>query len=397
MAGEITLHQALSIPVINKVISQIKTPLDAFQRRLGQTVGSEGATERVDRDAVSWDIFNVTRTLAQVRPRTAGPARTSEKPFGMNSATLVRLHDSLHLLQDKIFKTRDLGAGFDSPVDVTGQAYIARQLAFLKRRFSNSREFMLSRMFRNGFGVKFDNENMRLVESDDANAAFTVDYKIPASNQGSSAFTMGGSAPIIDIPWDDPSADIPSHLYAINRNMMRLNGYEVNEYWMNSATFTTMQKNNFLASIAGASNTVFTSIGKDESLSADSADAQTGYTVRFRALPLHTFHVYDGVLSMSATNPDIDSTAEADSAMFLPTGKVLGHPTPSSDWVGYAAGSEIVAESYVDPGKHVQGFHVWKNRTILPPGWDLIAVDNYLPILYVPSVVVYFTAYTPAS
>ena len=393
MAGEITLHQALSIPVINRVISQVKTPLDAFQRRLGQTVGSEGATERVDRDAVSWDIFNVTRTMAKLRPRTAGPSRTSEKPFGMNSATLVRLHDSLHLLQDKIFKTRDLGQGFDSPVDVTGQAYIARQLSFLKRRFSNSREFMLSRMFRNGFGVKFTNEDMSLVESDDADAAFTVDYKIPASNLGGSAFTMGGSSPIIDIPWDDPSANIPDHLYAINRNMMRLNGYELTEYWMNSATFTKIQQNNYLASIAGSSNTVFTSIGKDETLKGDDANAQTGYSVRFRALPLHVFHIYDGVLSTSESSPD--STTEANTSMFLPTGKVLGHPMPSSDWVGYAAGSEIVAESYVDPGKHVQGFHVWKNRTILPPGWDLIAVDNYLPILYVPSTVVYFTAYTP--
>jgi hypothetical protein len=41
--------------------------------------------------------------------------------------------------------------------------------------------------------------------------------------------------------------------------------------------------------------------------------------------------------------------------------------------------------------KHVHGFHTWKNRTILPPGWDLIGVDNWLPYVPNPYVVFYAT------
>lgn len=390
MAGEITLNQMLQPPVIKKSIAQIKTPLKAFQQHFNLGPGS-AATETTPTGVISWDIFNPTRTLAKVRPRNSGPPRSSEKPIGSNTANLVRTHDSIHIEQGKVYGTRDLGKGFDTPLDIPGAKYIERQLGFLKQKFANAREFMISRMFRNGFGVAIDGEDMNFVEADDATAFFTVDYKIPATNRGANA-TMGAAAGIFGDPWDNPATDIPGQLYAARKAMIRLNGMELTEFWINSSTFAVMQKNQWLAQVAGSANTVFESI-TGQGIKKEETDAADGFVVMFKALPKFKFFVYDGVLNVNTG----DSTSEDDSSLFIPDGYMIGTPRPDTNWLGSAEGSEIVAESYVDPGKNVTGMHFWKNRTILPPGWDLIGVDNFLPILYVPTAVIYVQVYDASA
>ena len=386
MAGEITINNMLQAPTIRRVISTIRRPLSAFQQHFKMTPGS-GATERTPTGNITWDIANRTRTLAKIRPRGSGPGKSSEKPIGSNSATLVRMHDSIHIEQDKVYGTRELGKGFDTPMDLFGQKYIERQLQYLSDKFANSREFMLSRLFRNGFGVSVDGDDYNFVEATSADAFFTVDYKIPAANR--SKGEMGTGANIFQDPWDNPATDIPGQLYAARKAMIRLTGLELTEFWINSSTFAVMQNNNFLASVAGSANTVFTSIN-GMTIKKEETDAASGFMVEFRALPLFKFYVYDGVLNIAGLD---DSTTAANSSLFIPDGHMIGTPTPNNEWIGCVEGSEIVAESYVDTGKNVNGFHSWKNRTILPPGWDLVAVDNWLPILYVPSAVIYIQVY----
>jgi len=386
MAGEVTLNQLLQAPTIRSVVSQLKSPISAFQQHYKMTPGST-ATDRVTGTEIGWDIFNSTRKIAKVKPRNSGPARTTERPVGHNSATLVRMHDSIHLEQDKIFNTRDLGVGWNAPLDVMGQKYIERQLKQLTRLFANGREFMLSRMFRGGFGVKFVGDDMKLVESNDANAAFTVDYGIPTGNLNQ--VTFGTSDATFTESFDDPSADIPGMLWNFRKRVMMLLGFEMTEYWINSTTFTKMQVNNYMAQVAGTANTVFESI-TGQGLSKEEANAADGYVVRFRALPKHKFIVYDGTLIVGDNVDTVTDMTQV--SLTVPDNIMIATPAPDdSDWLGCAEGSEIVAESYVDPGKHVHGFHTWKNRTILPPGWDLIGVDNWVPILRNPYATFYAT------
>lgn len=392
MAGEITLNQLLQAPVISRVVSELNTPISAFQQYFKMTPGSSGATERVTGDNVSWDIFNRTRTMAKIRPRGSGPPRSAEKPIGANSATIVRMHDSIHLEQEKIFRTRPLGQNFDGQaLDVMGQNYIERQLQFLTQRFRNGREYMLSRLFRGGFGVKLTSmDNLDFCELDDTAALFTVDYQIPAAHK--TFLEMGTGANIIDGSWDNPATDIITQLYKIREAGIRETGFDITEFWIDSPTFTNLQKNTGLATVAGSANTVFQSISGAD-MKADDADSAKGFTVKMKALPMFTFHVYDGVLNTpgysDSSTAFSDQISTTNTGKLVPTGKLIGHPSATSAWLGSAEGSEIVAESYVDPGKHVHGFHTWKNRTILPPGWDLIAVDNWLPLLYIPRATVY--------
>lgn len=389
MAGEITINQMLQSPTIKRVVQQIKTPINAFQQHFKMGLGST-ASETSPTNVISWDFWNPTRTIAKVRPRGSGPASSSEKNFGGNTATLVRTHEKIHLEQDKIFNLRDLGKGFDSPLDQNGAKYIERQLGFLKQKFTNAREFMVSRMFRNGFGFRMSGDDITFVESGAANAMFSVDYKIPANQLGTNV-TLGSATNIFQNPWDNPATDINAQLLALRKNMIRVNGMAPSEVWINSTTLGHLQRNNVLAQLAGSANMVVESM-TGANMKAEEADAAVGYMVRFRGLPKWTFIVYDGVLNVDL---ETDSQTEADSSMFIPDGYALITPEPDSNWLGSAAGSEIVAESYVDPGKVVTGLHFWKNRTILPPGWDLIGVDNFLPILYVPSAVVWAKVYDP--
>ena len=64
-------------------------------------------------------------------------------------------------------------------MDVNGQNYINRQLEYMTQRFRNSREFMISRMLRGGFGVKQTGESWIPVEK--GAGTFDIDYSLPSN------------------------------------------------------------------------------------------------------------------------------------------------------------------------------------------------------------------------
>ena len=152
MAGEITLQQLFQTPVITRVVSRFKTPMSLFQQFLGMLPG-QPATESVSGRHIGWDIFDRTRTIAKGRAPGSGPATAHPKTLGHVSAVAYRAHEKIPLLREHIFRTRTPGAQIGQ-IDSRGQGYISRQMQFLNQRFRNNREFMVSRMFRNGFGFK---------------------------------------------------------------------------------------------------------------------------------------------------------------------------------------------------------------------------------------------------
>jgi hypothetical protein len=380
MAGEISIHQLLQSPVITKLVSQLAVRDSVMQRFFGLQIGSSSITRQSGR-YVGWDIFNKTRTLAKGRAPNAGPSTVSRKPIGNVSTQCFRSHEKIHLFQDEVFRTRPLGTAIGN-VDVRGQDYVRKQVDFLTQRFRNSREFMVSRIPRGGFGVELSGEDWFLVEKDDAGATFTVDYQVPAANQGD----VDG---LFDVDWSDPNAPIINHLLELERRSERLTGYPIRHHWINGTAFGYMLENIGLQNVGGSAYRIFDTMTKRETDIDKGGFPSTGFDVVFRALPLHTFHIYNGVLNV---NTD-DSTATADSSMIIPDGKMASFPEPSSEWIGGIEGSEIVAENVMDMGKEVFGFHNWSTRVIDPAGWEMKMVDNFIPTLYIPSAVYYPTIY----
>ncbi len=385
MPGEITIHQLFQTPTITGVISRIKTPLSLLQNFYNLQTGGSASQNHPGRN-IGWDIFDSTRTIAQVRAPGSGPGTTSQKPVGHVSAQVMRLHEKIPILQEYVARTRPPGSQFGT-LDGNGMAYVRRQIEYGTRRFRNAREFMVSRMFRGGFGVKVTGEQWDLVESDDANALFTIDFQIPAANK--TYLELGSGANIITSPWDDPSTSIMTQLYGINRAYERLHGWPLKHIWLNSTAIPWLMNNMEFQAVGGSAYRIFDSLTRRE-VKSEEGRPDTGYEIVFRAVPQFNFHIYDGVLG-AASPTTIDGTAEADVSRIIPDNRALFTPEPNSEWCGLVNGSEYVAENIMDQGKEVYGFHNWTTRTIDPAGWELKFLDNCLPALFIPKAVSYGT------
>lgn len=382
MPGEITIQQLFQTETITKVVSRFKTPLSLMQSFYGMQVGGPAAQNASGR-YVGWDIFDTTRMIARARAPGAPPSTRTQKPVGHVSAQVMRLHEKIPILQEQVARTRPLGSQFGT-VDGAGQAYVRRQLEYGTRLFRNAREFMVSRLFRGGWGVTFSGEDWYFVEK--GAGMFDVDMQVPATNLDK--LDLGTGSDIITSSWEDPGTQVISQILQINAAFERLQGRPLRHIWINSTTFGWLLLNIELAQVGGSAYRIFDSMTRRE-MRSEEGIPDSGFDVIFRALPLWTFHVYDGVLA--TTTSETDSTDAANVSKIIPDNKAIFTPEPSSDWCGVINGSEYVAENVMDEGKEVFGFHNWTTRVIDPAGWELKMLDNALPALFIPKAIAYGT------
>lgn len=382
--ADITMDQLFRTPsILSNVVNRIAVRDSFFQSLFGIAVGSP-ATQRVRGNHCGWDIFDQTRTLATGRAPHAGPRSTSRKPVSHVNAQTFRLHEKMPLLDNEIYGRRAQGSPIGS-LDPQAKKYIADQTNYVAQRFKNAREFMCSRIPRGGWGVRVSGEDWILTEKGTSGNTFDVDLQIPAANSGQLALGTSG-ANLIDEPWSDPSSDVPAQLLRVNRAYERLTGRRLKNIIINSTTFAYLQNNLILQTVAGSSNQVFEYI-TPRNTPDPSGIPDTGFQVKFRAMPLWTFHVFDGVLNVDGP----DSTVEADCDMFVPDNKAILLPQISSDIIGWIEGSEYVAKAWNAPSEEVFGFDTWILRAMTPPAHEVYFIDNGTPAVYQPNAIMYPT------
>jgi len=368
----VTLEQLLLAPVVTRAISRIKVPNERLQQWTGMFMGGPNVA-RPGGHHTGWDIFDHTRNLAQGRAPGTGPATVARHPIGHVSSTIYRSHEKITLLQERIFRLRPLGTQWGT-VDANGQQYVTRQQFILAQRFKNMREFMVSRMFRGGFQLKQSGDNWIPVDS---GGQLQVDFKVPASNKGQ--LDMLGTGPIIDKPWSDPSADVIGHCLKVRAAFEEQHGYPLEHVWITSVTLKMLMENTGLINAAGMANTVWAAWGPSPYTNPEGIP-DTGHEVVFRGLPWLRFHVYDAGLNVDGVFTKI-----------IPDNAAIFLPNPSPDLYEMHEGSEVVVENFNDPGSERYGFAAWSQRTVQPAGWELLAVDNCIPALYIPKSIAFAT------
>lgn len=368
--ANVALHQLLGSTTVTRAISRLQTPMSRFQDFLGTNMGGPGEVDQGGK-LFGYDVFNRTRVIAMGRPPGTGPATRAPQVLGHVNVSAYRAHEKITLLEERIFRTRPVGGQWGT-VDRRGQQYVTRQEDYLSQLFKNNREFMNSRALRGSFQVLISGDNWIPV---DANGTFTVDFKVPAGNKAQ--LDMLGAGDIINTSWaDTANADIPQDLLQINSACEQLHGRPLRHIWCNSVLINNVMNNAKLQSLAGSANRVFTTF-EPTGLSRPDGSEDTGFTVRFEAIPWITWHVYDAGLDVNGTF-----------TKFIPDANAIMLPDPSTDWIEWYNGSEVVAENVMAAGDERFGLQAWQTRVIDPAGFELKALDVGLDILYIPAVVI---------
>lgn len=386
--GSVTIHNILRHPYVVKVISRVApagTPLTNHYR-LGMSssgmisvpVGSRGFT---------YDIFDHTKTMASLRAPEAGPKRIRRQRVGIGSGHLLRAYEALNVTYEQIANLRPLGSPIGT-LDKQGQSYVTRQIAYGTERFRNLREWSLSRMFRGGFGITIEGDDHYVVESGSGQIA--VDFQHPAANRSQLAVGDGG-ADIIDTPWSSSSSDIITQLLNLNKAAERRTGLPIEDIWINSTTLGWLINNTVLQAAGGAAFRVWESVTWKDMSTVDGNSRRRGMDVVFRAIPWITFKVYDGVLHNGAAQVDVIPAASTDVDLVIPNGVALMTPAPSPEWLSFAEGTEIIHRTIGSSPEEVKGFTSWSRPTMDPYGKELLMVDNFFPVPFIPAAWYYAT------
>lgn len=374
--ADVTYQEMFATERITEVISRIKTPMSRFQDFMGMGPGGSNSNP-VGGKYFGWDIFDRTRSIATGRPAGTGPASANRQIVGHKSASAYRIHEKIHLQEERVFNTRRLGANW-GVIDARGQRYVTEQERYLSQRVRNNREFMISQMLQGGFGVWMNGDDWKPTLLGDTGAAFSVTFDIPADN------LPGGAVAGLVSDWQNSSTtDIPGQILDLNAKFEELHGMPLRHVWVTSSVMKFLMSNDEMQGQAGTANRVF-EVFQPTGLTNVEGIQDTGFNVTFMALPWLTFHQYDGGLDIEqSTGTAFQKLLSAKGAIFL--------PDPSSAWSEWYDGSEIVAENVMDPGAERYGMSAWATRVIDPAGFDLKVLDVGLPVLYVPKAVVYST------
>jgi hypothetical protein len=382
--ANLTVEQIFRHPNIIDSYSMLKSPGRAFIDFYN--MGPGNITARSPVPYFSVDIYNATRRLSGFRAPGAGPSTVQPQKSGTFSGHIARMHEKLPILDNDIAQFRPRGSSVGT-LDTMGQKHIADQTRTILQRFGNTREVCLASTFKGGFGLLTDGESMQVVPKG-TSGAFDVDSQIPATNLTTVESIFGSDS------WDTASTDVVAQFLALQAHSERVSGF-VQEYaWVNFEGIKRLYANTDLRAKVGTAYRIFDiQTGREISTIPDGR-RQSGYMVKFTAIPQITFIVYDGVHNIYPVITD--STASADSTKLIPDGKMIVTPAPSSEWLGQVTTGEVVRENVADMNPQFRyGFYNWVEPKTQPSGRELIFLDWFLYWLKIPSAVYYVDIYTP--
>lgn len=365
-------------------IKRLRTPASFFTNMLGLSPYTNTPIKSTDIDTFGYDVYAATRTMAGVTAPNQPPVQQGRKPIGQEFATLYRFHPSVSIMDHEVFQSRQLGSfGFNTVVDPMGIKYIAMQLSHLKTTIDNSIEWMVCKMLQGGFGIKADGDGFRLCELDDPDVLAENRYQIPSENTGD----IDGILDDTSEGWHLANAPIIQHLMKLSVMSSRVSGFPIKNIVLNGNTAAPLFNNTKLSQTGGSSFTIFDS-WTNRPVSGDAPLTSGQYTVRFRALPQYTFHIYnEGLVTNKIVPTESGQIDTANYEMLVPDDHAFFLPDSPSNWTSFAVGREIVQEEVHLQPKVVSGFHNWRTRDIDPARFEHKFLLKYVPLLLQPRAV----------
>lgn len=365
MAGR-SVQELLAPEVILREVSRIRLPGTVLSDLFGWGLAardpanmSGNMTDYPLREG-SYDVFNRTRRIAT--GSVPGTANTNIKPqkAGRVRFTIPRSAERIPLTDEELVNRRQIGQAV-TVIDNMGENYIMRQKRYLAEAVANMIEFQTAAMLRGSY--TFDQQGDELRQGFSGGET-TVDFQIAANNKNQ----LNG---IIGTSWATASTNIIEDINAINRQCNTNSGLGIEHAITGSDTWQYVINNDYVKAQAGTSNTPYLEYERN---------GPGQFTARLRALPWLQWHVIDYTLEVWTGSVYSDTRLiAADQVTFI--------PTPSSDWVQYLNGGEVITEGPNGVRAFRHGFYMYGYPSWEPSGWNLGCNHNGIPALYIPDAV----------
>jgi hypothetical protein len=208
-------------------------------------------------------------------------------------------------------------------------------------------------------------------------ATYQVNFQMPAGNKDQ--LDMLGSGNIIDVSWDNPSADVPKHFGEIDAAFQELYGGRLENVLVRNAVWQYIIKNDNVASQAGIANTPFRRFERAVGTRADGSPVNVR-VAELVMIPGVTFYITDEGVTMGTRGSETFTH-------YVGTNEAIFMPSPDQGNFFMQLGSEPVVEYDGGPETVRAGQYVWSNKTYNPPQTNLYSLDNALACNDIPKSV----------
>lgn len=371
------IQNVLTPSVVTGVISRIFTPGNPISRFFKMEIGGSNVLQ-VEGRAYSYDIFDHVRSIAKGRQPGTGPATNAVNPVGRQTNTMARSYEKWAMNYEMLNNIRTLGKNAGER-DRAGASYLSAQGGQLKQKYDNFVEYLVGMAITVGKAYfQFSGEDMIPVQSLGANTGMTLDWLIPAGNNGltGGAFAANlnplATGNIITAAWSNTGTDISTQIDQINQAFQQLVGAPLALAITDSTVWRYVLKNTSLQAQGGSVNAVFAEYTMEEVRGPDGnkLGIQRG---RLRAIPWLEWLVLDTGLEFNGTF-----------ARWFPGTQVTFSIEPNPAWFKRVEGSELVKDNPMAPAIPRFGFWSWLREWDEPARIELHALINTILELNLP-------------
>jgi hypothetical protein len=329
----------------------------------------------------SYHIYNNVRTVGLGRAPGTAAGRRSQNPMERVPFVYPRMHEQISLFAEELHNI----AKIDDPRarDEAGATFIKLQTKTLSQRAGNWRAALVGGMLRDSLYMVMDGDNW-YPSWTDTGTNFRLNFQMPSGN--TAQLNMTGDGSIIDVPWSNPSANIPLHLMKISTAFQELCGGRLGLVMCSPVDWQYIISNEYVASIAGIANPPFRTFTRQVGTTpeGDTIDAFVG---ELACAPGVEFFITAEGLEIGA--PGSEAWTQT-----IPDGYAMFMVNPDSwDYLAAYQGSEPIAEYDGGPKSVKVGMASWSTETANPTSTNVFALDNVLCLNHVPNATAYARIY----
>lgn len=368
----VSVHDVLRPLTLTKVVSRVAASTSTVLNLFDMTPGASNETHYGHGREGSYHIFDHVRTVGTGRaPGTAAGKRKRQR-VGKVHFTFPRMHESVELLLEELHNFSRIGD--QATRDRNGVDFIRRQMQPVGERVANWRTAMIVGMLRDSLYVHEDGDDWYFTY-DSSGSTFQIAHEMPAGNK--SQLNMLGAGNIIDVSWDNTSANIPLHLHKINAAMLQLTGGRLDYVMITSIVWNHIMNNDYVAAHHGASAPPFETFERQIGTGPDGTpiNALLG---RINSVPNVIFWITDEGLELGIPGSETYTKHIEDTAAAFFT-------DPRRGWAEMITGSEPIAENEMAQPQDVIGMKVWNKTSFNPTAHEIFALDNALCVNTIPN------------